>query len=71
VDQNRTEGLCYFPAEAQAIFATALIEAANGGKHEIAKPLSGLGAGVLEIALAYRGNVFGWCTPCNFGTPFG
>jgi phage-related protein len=47
-----------FPAEAQAIFATALVEAANGGKHEIAKPLSGLGAGVLEIALAYRRNAF-------------
>jgi len=47
-----------FPAEAQAIFATALVDAANGGKHEIAKPLSGLGAGVLEIALAYRRNAF-------------
>lgn len=47
-----------FPAEAQAIFATALLEAANGGKHEIAKPLAGLGTGVFEIALAYRRNAF-------------
>jgi len=47
-----------FPPEAQAICATVLVEAANGGKHEMAKPLLGLGAGVLEVALAYRGNAF-------------
>jgi phage-related protein len=47
-----------FPTEARAICATALVAAADGGKHDIAKPLSGLGAGVLEIALPYRGNAF-------------
>jgi phage-related protein len=37
---------------------TALTIAAEGGKADIAKPLKGLGAGVMEIALAYRGNSF-------------
>ncbi len=32
--------------------------AAEGGKAGIAKPMKGLGAGVFEIALPYRGNAF-------------
>jgi phage-related protein len=32
--------------------------AAEGGKADIAKPLKGLGSGVMEIALPYRGNAF-------------
>jgi len=36
----------------------ALSVAAEGGKAEIAKPTKGLGSGVFEIALAYRGNAF-------------
>jgi phage-related protein len=47
-----------FPAEAQSICLTALTVAAEGGKADIAKPLQGLGAGVLEIALPHRGNAF-------------
>ena len=47
-----------FPEGAQAICLTALTIAAEGGKADIAKPLKGLGAGVMEIALAYRGNAF-------------
>ena len=47
-----------FPAEAQSICLTALTIAAEGGKADIAKPLQGLGAGVLEIALPHRGNAF-------------
>ncbi len=47
-----------FPAEAQSICLTALTIAAEGGKADIAKPLHGLGAGILEIALPYRGNAF-------------
>jgi len=35
-----------------------LLVAADGGKSEVAKPLSGLGSGVLEIALPYRGDAF-------------
>lgn len=47
-----------FPAEAQTICLTALTVAAEGGKADIAKPMSGLGAGVLEIALPFRGDAF-------------
>ncbi|MFP5208516.1 MAG: type II toxin-antitoxin system RelE/ParE family toxin [Acidobacteriota bacterium] len=47
-----------FPPEAQSICLTALTVAAEGGKADIAKPLQGLGAGVLEVALPYRGNAF-------------
>ena len=47
-----------FPEQAQSIFLGALTIAAEGGKADIAKPLQGLGSGVLEIALAYRGDAF-------------
>lgn len=32
--------------------------AAEGGKADIAKPMHGLGSGVFEIALRFRGNAF-------------
>lgn len=47
-----------FPAEAQAISLTALTIAAEGGKADIAKPLQGLGSGVMEIALPFAGDAF-------------
>lgn len=47
-----------FPVEAQTVCLTALTIAAENGKADIAKPLKGLGAGVFEIALPYRGNAF-------------
>lgn len=47
-----------FPEGAQSICLTALSIAAEGGKADIAKPLKGLGSGVMEIALPYRGNAF-------------
>jgi len=47
-----------FPDGARAICLAALTIAADGGKADIAKPLKGLGAGVMEIALPYRGNAF-------------
>lgn len=36
----------------------ALTIAAEGGKSDIAKPMHGLGSGVLEIALPHRGDAF-------------
>ena len=36
----------------------ALTIAADGGKADVAKPMKGMGAGVFEIALPYRGNAF-------------
>lgn len=47
-----------FPEGARAICLAALTIAADGGKADIAKPLKGLGAGVMEIALPFRGNAF-------------
>jgi phage-related protein len=47
-----------FPDEAQSICLAALTIAAEGGKSDIAKPLKGLGSGVLEVALPYVGNAF-------------
>src|SRR6202795_352428 len=47
-----------FPEGAQAICLAALTIAAEGGKSDIAKPMKGLGSGVLEIALPHRGNAF-------------
>ena len=47
-----------FPEGARSICLAALTIAAEGGKADIAKPLKGLGSGVMEIALPYRGNAF-------------
>lgn len=47
-----------FPPGAQEICLTALTIAAEGGKADIAKPLQGLGSGLMEIALPYRGSAF-------------
>jgi phage-related protein len=47
-----------FPDGAQSICLAALTIAAEGSKADIAKPLKGLGSGVMEIALPYRGNAF-------------
>ncbi len=47
-----------FPVDVQMAFFSALHIAADGGKAESAKPMSGLGSGVFEIALRHRGNAF-------------
>jgi len=47
-----------FPAEAQSVCLTALTIAADGGMADVAKPLRGLGSGVFEIALPWRGDAF-------------
>lgn len=47
-----------FPEGAREIMFDALSVAAEGGKAEIAKPMKGLGSGIFEIALPYRGNAF-------------
>ena len=56
-----------FPKEVQTICLAALTIAAEGGKADIVKPLQGLGAGVLEIALPYRGNAFRVVYAVQFG----
>ena len=47
-----------FPEGARSIFLAALTIAAEGGKADIAKPMHGLGSGVFEIALPFRGDAF-------------
>jgi phage-related protein len=47
-----------FPEGARSICLTALTIAAEGGKADIAKPMHGLGSGVFEIALPFRGDAF-------------
>ena len=47
-----------FPEGARETLIDALSVAAEGGKADIAKRMKGLGSGVFEIALAYRGNAF-------------
>jgi phage-related protein len=47
-----------FPEDARSICLAALTIAAEGGKADIAKPLHGLGSGMFEIALRFRGDAF-------------
>ena len=47
-----------FPIGAQSVCLSALTMAAQGGKADIAKPLHGMGPGVFEIALPFRGDAF-------------
>ncbi len=56
-----------FPDAVQSIFLTALTVTADGGMADIAKPLHGLGSGVFEIALAFRGDAFRVVYAVQFG----
>ena len=47
-----------FPDTVKSTGLTALTIAAEGGKSDIAKPMQGLGSGVFEIALTFRGDAF-------------
>ena len=55
MDQSGSEGIRRL-SRRRAI--TALTVAADGGKADIAKPMHGLGPGVFEISLAFRGDAF-------------
>ena len=47
-----------FPEGARSICLAALTIAAEGGKADVAKPMHGLGSGVFEIAVPFRGDAF-------------
>jgi phage-related protein len=47
-----------FPERARRQILTALEIAAAGRKADIAKPLKGIGSGVFEVALKYRGDAW-------------
>ena len=46
------------PEGARSICLAALTIAAEGGKADVAKPMHGLGSGVFEIALPFKGDAF-------------
>lgn len=57
--QSSLEGLRDVPGRGQVgICLAALTIAAEGGKADIVKPMRGMGPGVFEIALPFRGNAF-------------
>jgi len=47
-----------FPEGARTVCLAALTIAAEGSKADIAKPLQGVGSGVFEIALPFKGDAF-------------
>ena len=47
-----------FPVGARQIMMDALSVAAEGGMARIAKPMKGLGSGVFEVVLPFRGKAF-------------
>ena len=47
-----------FPEGARSICLAALTIAAEGGKADIATPMHGLGSGVFEIAMRFKGDAF-------------
>jgi len=47
-----------FPEDTQRKILRALTIAAEGQKADIAKPMKGLGSGIFEVALAWRGNAY-------------
>ena len=57
-----------FPEGAQSICLAALTIAAEGGKADIAKAMYGLGSGVFEIALPFRGDAFRVIYAVQIGT---
>jgi phage-related protein len=47
-----------FPEAVRSICLAALTIAAEGGKADITKPMQGIGSGVFEIALPFKGDAF-------------
>ena len=52
------KGFDEFPAQAQIRILTALEIASNGRKADIAKPMTGFGSAIFEIALQYQRNAY-------------
>lgn len=57
-----------FPEAVQLEGLLALTTAAEGDKAEVAKPLQGLGSGVLEIALRHKGDAWRIVYAVQIGT---
>jgi phage-related protein len=57
-----------FPEEARSTCLATLTIAAEGSKADIAKPMKGMGSGVFEIALPFRGDAFRVVYAVQLGT---
>jgi phage-related protein len=57
-----------FPQGARDDLLDALTAVADGGHPSIAKPLTGLGSGVMELALRHRGDAFRVVYALQIGT---
>ena len=57
-----------FPEGARLEILNALTIAAEGRKADIAKSMQGLGSGVFEVALAWRGNAYRTVYAVQIGT---
>src|SRR5439155_4575003 len=60
-----------FPEKARDRLLDALTVVAEGGMPAIAKPLRGFGSGVLELALAFRGDAFRVVYALQLGPTYG
>ena len=67
MDQGGAQGIRDVPGRGPVDLPTALTIAAEGGKADIAKPMYGMGSGVFEIALPFRGDAF----RLVYAVPFG
>ena len=56
-----------FPEGARSICLAALTIAAEGGKADLSKALHGMGPGVFEIALPFRGDAYRVVYAVHFG----
>src|SRR5215467_9237678 len=59
-----------FPEGAESVCLAALTTAAEGGKADIAKPLQGLGSGLLKSRCRSRAMLFGSYTRCSWRMKF-
>ena len=58
MDQGGTEGIRDVPGRGQIDLSCGPDDRSRGGKADVAKPMHGLGSGVFEIALPFRGDAF-------------
>jgi phage-related protein len=58
MDQGGTEGIRDVPRRSPVNLPGGLDDCRRGGKADIAKPMHGMGSGVFEIALPFRGDAF-------------
>jgi phage-related protein len=58
LDKGGSKGLRDFPQGARDDLLHALTAIADGAHPNVAKPLTGLGSGVMELALRHRGDAF-------------